>query len=227
MPLGPRRRLGVAVTVAAIALGLGMPAHSVGFGANFTYTNGSAEVEDTDDVFPDVDIDSDEFEVGFSFDTSLARDRLLNYRLNANFASIEQDIDVLSTGFHIKGYGVALNQVFGFGVYRSPHSRVFLGPAIHLGYGYFDDGDQGIDFEAHLATAAIGPEVGINIHAGDNLTVSVSGFYRFGVVAQFFEEPFDSFGSDGILVGEQHRVGVTTTIFFRLGSDQFAPPVSQ
>jgi hypothetical protein len=205
------------------------PAASGGFGANFTYTHGSGEIDDVDNFFPDIDTDSDNFEAGLSYDTNLAADRLFNYRVSANFAYVEQQLDVFASQVDIQGYGVSINQLFGFGIFRSPALRIFLGPAIQLGYVKFDDRDTlrlgntrlRVDFDEQLFTASIGPEIGVNYHLNDNVTLSLTGFYRYGVQLQYYDEPFDSFGSDGVLLGDQHRFGLSTTIFFRFDSDQF------
>jgi hypothetical protein len=216
-----RRSFRLAGSLLALVLCLAAPARTDGFGANFTYTRSMGEVEDTDDFFPDVDTDSNDFEVGVSYDSNLAGDRLFNYRISANLAVVEQDLELLGTDFEIQGLGLSINQLFGFGVVRMPQMRVFLGPAIQIGYVNFDDDDQGIDFEEHLFTGSIGPELGANFHVSHNVTLSLTGFYRYGFQLQYYDTPFDTFGSDGVLLGDQHRFGLSATLFFRLDSDQF------
>ena len=74
------------------------PAWSGGVGGSFSYGDGDGDVDDTDDFFPDLDTSADYFEVGFTYDSNLAADRLFNYRMSANLQIVEQD---LSHGPHL------------------------------------------------------------------------------------------------------------------------------
>jgi hypothetical protein len=219
------RYLSILLLVAFSALCVS-PAWSAGIGGNFTYGSSEGRVDDEDDFFPDINTSADVYEIGLSFDTNLAQDRLVNYRLSANLQIIEQKLNQRAAKAKIDGAGFALNQVLGFGVFRSPRMRVFIGPSLHLGIAGFDEHEtvQGVrvKFEEVLFTAALGPELGVNMHVGKRFTVSVSGFYRYGLQVQGFDDPFDVGGaSDGVFTGDIHRVGVTTAIYFRTGGDQY------
>lgn len=216
------RILALAVPILFLAL----PAWSGGIGGNFTYGVSDGEVEDTDDFFPDIQTSAKHYEVGVSYDTNLAADRLINYRINANFQFVEQKLNLGSNKVHIDGTGFAVNQLLGFGLVRRPAFRLFMGPTIHLGFAGFDDDDKvagvKVNFEELLFTAGIGPELGINYHVGRNLTVSVSGHYRYAFQLQGFDNPFgNSNNSDEIFVGHEHRVGVMMAIYFRFSGDQY------
>jgi hypothetical protein len=220
------RRLVSILFVGALFVLCGSPAWSAGIGGNFTFGSSDGRVDDEDDFFPDINTSADVFEIGLSFDTNLAKDRLVNYRLNANLQIIKQKLNQRAAKAKIDGTGFALNQLVGFGVYRTPRMRVFVGPSVHLGIAGFDEHEtvQGVrvKYEEVLFTAALGPEVGVNLHVGKRLSVSLTGFYRYGLQVQGYDDPYDvGSDSDGVFTGDEHRVGVTTAIYFRTGGDQY------
>jgi hypothetical protein len=200
------------------------PAWSGGVGGSFSYGDGDGDVDDTDDFFPDLDTSADYFEVGFTYDSNLAADRLFNYRMSLNLQLVEQELSLGPISADIDGTGFSLNQLFGFGLIRTKNVRVFVGPTIHLGVTIFDDEQAGVDIEEVLVVAAIGPEVGVNLHLGRRLTMSLTGYYRYGLQVQAFDSPISGTNqSDGVFTGDEHRVGLTTAIYFRFGNDQFRP----
>lgn len=213
--------------IALFALALAAPgAHAAGIGANFTYGWSDGRVEDTGDFFRDINTGADIYEVGLSFDTNLARDRLVNYRMNLNLQIIEQKLNQGPGKARIDGAGLALNQLVGFGFIRTRRVRAFIGPTIHLGIAGFDEHDtvRGVrsEYEEALFTAALGPEIGINYNLGRHFTVSFTGYYRYGLQLQGFDSPFETSGSsDRVFVGDEHRAGLTTAIYFRFGGDQY------
>jgi len=216
----------VGVFVGIYAMFFASPAWSAGLGANFTFGYSDGEVEDDGDFFPDIETSADIFEGGFSFDTNLAQDRLVNYRLSMNVQIVEQKLNQGSDKVKIDGAGFSFNQVIGFGLVRTPHVRVFIGPSLHLGYAYFDDHEtvQGVrvEYEEGLFTAGLGPELGLNYHMGRHVTVSLSAYYRFGAQSMYFDSPFRTSGSsDRYFDGWEHRVGLTTAVFYRFGRDQY------
>jgi hypothetical protein len=202
------------------------PAWSAGIGANFTYGSSQGKVDDDGDFFSDINTSADLFEAGVSFDTNLAQDRLINYRVNANYQRVEQKLNQGAGKAHIDGEGFALNQLIGFGFVRTPRMRIFAGPTIHLGVAGFDSHKtvQGVrlEFDETLFTMALGPELGINYNVGRHFTVSVTGYYRYGLQSMYFSSPFSTSGSSNrYFSGDEHRVGVTTAFYFRFGSDQY------
>ncbi len=221
-------RRGLPAILFVTALFLAPPAWSGGIGGNFTFGHSTGDVEDTGDFFPDMDTTANHYEVGVTYDSNLAGNRLFNYRISANLQVVDQHLDVASTQLaDIQGSGFALNQLFGFGLYRSPRMRVFLGPMLHLGVVAFDDrerlaGGGKVEYEEVLFTAGLGPELGVNLHVAKRLTVSLSAHYRYGLLLQGFNEPFEtSSGDNRVFVGNEHRIGVTTSIFFRFAKDQY------
>ena len=78
------------------------------------------------------------------------------------------------------GYGINLKNTFAFGVIRTSVVRVWLGPAIRSYVDYYTEGDGAIMFGI-----GGGPEVGVNIHLGDTVSLSVSGGYQYSYVGLY------------------------------------------
>lgn len=222
------RRFASGLAGAALVL-LAVPAGAGGIGGNFSFSRSEGKVEDTDDFFADLNTSADHYELGVAVDTNLAADRLFNYRISANAQFVDQKINQTTAKKTIQGSGFALNQIFGLGLVRTPRVRLFVGPTIHLGIAGFDDhdddriGGSNDDFEETLITAGLGPAIGLNYNVGRHLTISLVGHYWYGLQVQGYDDPYDTNNSDGIFTGYEHRVGFTTSIFYRFSRDQYAP----
>ena len=94
------------LAVATLALFAG-PAWSGGIGANFTYGRSEGKVDDTGNFFPNINTSANHYEVGLSFDTNLASDRLFNYRINANLQFVNQRLNQRSVKVGLDGAGFA------------------------------------------------------------------------------------------------------------------------
>lgn len=205
-------------------LSLAPPAQAGGIGGSLSYSRGHASLEDTDNVWSDLDVQSDMAGFGLVFDTNLAQDRLFNYRLNASIQFTDQEVQQSGLENQVQGTSFAFDQTFGFGIIRTPEVRVFVGPSLHLGVGrtdddYFVDGFQA-NYDQTTFSAGIGPELGVNFNVGRHLTLSLSSFARYGVQVQSFDDFFDEAGSDGNFAGGEFRAGIVSSIFFRFGPDE-------
>ena len=200
-----------------------LPARAGGIGGSFAYSRSHASLEDTDEVWADLDVQTDSAGLGLIFDTNLAQDRLFNYRLNASLQFSDHEVQQAGLENQIQGTSFALDQTFGFGFIRTPEMRVFIGPSIHLGVGGTDDEFDvdgfRTDYDQTTFTAGIGPELGVNFNVGRHLTFSLSTFARYGIQVQSFDDFFDEQGSDGHFAGGEFRAGVVSSIFFRFGRD--------
>lgn len=212
-----------AALVAAFVLG-GGTVRAEGIGASFSLSHGAAELEDRDDVWEDLDTRTTQTGLGLIFDSNLAQDRLVNYRLNMGIEFASQDVEQAGIHNEVQGTNFALDQTLGFGFIRTPELRVFVGPSLHLGVGRIDDQIDvdgfRVDYEETSFTAGLGPEIGFNFNLGRNLTLSTSLFARYGVRVQAFDDFYDEVGSDGVFVGDELRAGIVTSIFFRFGKDE-------
>jgi hypothetical protein len=211
------------VSTAAFLLAAGL-ANAEGIGASFSLSHGAAELEDRDDVWEDLDTRTTNTGLGLVFDSNLAQDRPVNYRLNMGIEFTSQEVEQAGIHNEVQGTNFVLDQTLGFGFIRTPDLRVFIGPSLHLGVGRIDDQIDvdgfRVDYEETSFTAGFGPEVGFNFHAGRNLTFSTSLFARYGVRVQSFDDFYDEAGSDGDFVGDELRAGIVTSIFFRFGKDE-------
>lgn len=224
---GVSRRIGFGMTGLILLLGsiAAGPARAGGIGGSLTYGRSDSRLDDYDDVWQDLDTETDAAGIGFAFDTNLAQDRLVNYRVVASIEFVEQEVDQAGIQNEVQGTNFSLDQTLGFGFIRTPEIRVFLGPSLHLGVGEIDDhiDIEGFrtDYEETSFTAGIGPELGINFNVGRHLTFSTSTFVRYGFRIQDFDGFYDDAGSDGVFRGDEIQAGIRTAIFFRFGRDAY------
>lgn len=174
--------------------------------------------------FPESDLlnllDRNEFAIGFSMDTNVAADRLFNYRLDFGFhrSMWVNDDDPLDRVLALalgrpsgSSNGIMLNNVFGFGVLRTPAVRVWLGPAIRMNFDYYGDGEA---FDYQLG---IGPQLGINFNMGSVFTIVLSSAYNYKWGWLLDLSVFD----EGVTSHRDHYVSVNLSFLFRSSGDQF------
>lgn len=212
---------------AALAIAIApMPAAAGGLGGSLSFSAGSSRLEDEDDVWSDLDTETGAVGLGLVFDTNLARDRLLNYRLHTNVEFLNEEVGQAGLENEVQGVRFNFDQTLGFGILRSPEVRVFVGPSLHLGVGRVDDHIWVDGFRAEYDRTSfslgLGPELGVNFNVAPSLTFSTSVYLRYGLQVQRFHDFFDEAGSDGVFTGDEIRAGLVTTIFFRFDGDQYA-----
>jgi hypothetical protein len=149
-------------------------AAALGLGGYYNLGWGDGEIEYDDDYYDhefDIEPDYKTKIIGFMLDTNVARDSVFNYRLNIA-------LDKLDFGGRrskkIDGY--VMDHTFGFGVLRNQYVRLWLGPQISLSY-YNED-----DFDFDLFGLGFGPAVGVNIHAGDKVSFTVTSGYKYNLL---------------------------------------------
>lgn len=161
----------------AAALGIGTYYNS-GWGSGTIEYDFDNYYYDEDDDF-DFDADYKTRAIGFVLDTNVAKDSVFNYRLNVSLDKM--DID---DGPSIDGF--VMDHTFGFGVLRNKYVRLWIGPQINLSYyqedydrgNYYDDDDD--DFDKF--GIGFGPAMGINIHAGDIISFTITSGYKFNFI---------------------------------------------
>lgn len=148
-------------------------AMAAGIGFNLTGGGASTEWEVEQDFSPyyeyDRDVDVARGGIGLIFDTTVAKNRLFNYRLNIGSEAVEYDIDGGGT-FETTGW--FMSHDFGFGLIRKKNLRLWAGPEVRLSYS---EGELENDSstELHMATFGIGPVVGLNLNFGKKLTLAL------------------------------------------------------
>ena len=158
------------LVLVALSLGIASSAGAVGYGAFFEYSRSWSD-------FAGFDVDSNRYGVGFAFDTNVSGDRLFNYRLNIGYERTEGD------SFDVSYNGVMVDNIFGFGVLRTPHMRLWVGPSIRIGVNIQEDPFQFFpivaDNEIIDVIAGGGAAIGANIHTGDLGSAAVTLVYQY------------------------------------------------
>ena len=187
----------------------GFSVHAYAFGIGLyttTINSGTAEWDGTDYCYSysyscstyvyESDIDQKEF--GFMLDTTIAEDRLFNYRLQ--LALVNSSYDNLDLD------GIAVTNTFGFGVVRTSVIRVWVGPQLAFkvleGKGNSD---------AVLVGLELGPAVGINIHIASSMSIVAELGYRFG--SSYIESTDNNYEYDV----DENRVFANVGLLFRFG----------
>ena len=155
----------VAVTLMVGLLGQARIASAVGYGISVKYGHAQGTLAEVDDEFDDLDLTAHGVEVGFVLDTNVARDRIFNYRLVGGFEYAATDWTG-AEGFNL--YGGSITNTFGFGIWRGPRFRLYLGPDIRLAA---TTGSPGLVVEDDITQVdiAIGASIGLKRSSGVDL----------------------------------------------------------
>jgi hypothetical protein len=123
------------------------------------------------------------------FDTAVAKDRLFNYRLNIDCSSVMLQKDLVFANISYSVNRLTVANTFGFGFIRTPFIRVWAGPQVALTYE-FKNRNSTI-FNPVLYNK-VGSMVGVNIHAGNNMTFVVEMGFRSGFGFDMGKSPANS-----------------------------------
>lgn len=184
-------------------------ARATGLGLYFDYGNVfDGQLDDT--IAGDIDYDEDHFGGGFSFDTNVAADKLFNYRLDVGYQHVEGEYGAFGD---LDGDGFVLDNAFGFGVFRSDLARVWIGPAVRLSFDFFDN--VPVFDDVFKFGVGVGPEVGVNLHTGDLVSIGLTGGYQIRYVVA---EPDGSYSTED---GYEQMGFIKMHVLFRLDGDSF------
>ncbi len=195
------RRFGVLILCLSFVLGAEY-AFAGGSGPYFSYQNQTIP----QDGAPDLSVDH--FVFGYLKDNSPKRDKLYGHISNFGFDLSKMSLDVPNSS-SITGYGANIKNVFAFGVVRTSVVRVWLGPGINSSINYYTEDDGILVFGV-----GAGPEVGVNIHLGDSISLGISGGYYYSYSGAYDIEN-SSYGDDF-----GHVFSVTVTPIFLRGEDK-------
>lgn len=197
-------------------------AYASGWGAYVEYGNSTGDVKFEDfgklsdeliDEFGDIskkqDFDKDVIGLGLVYDSNIAFDKLFNYRIDIGWQHTFRDGD----NGDIDGNGVAIVQSFGFGVWRRPDYRIWIGPVIRVSFDAYDP-DVG---DLYSVGAGGGPQLGLNYHLNEKISLSGTVAYQYMYVAEYLDANDDS----EPLSGSEHLVTVNFSILFRSANDIF------
>ena len=179
------------------------------------------------DQFPgDLDHEMHGFGLGFVLDSTVAKDRLLNYRLNVGYKYARGRADFTGNN-DFESHWIAFKNTLGFGLVRTKSLRLWLGGGVELGVG-----GRTSDFrtqDAFEVKFALGPELGVNYHVQPRISIGVTAWYQysFGGALQDSEDPDPDcaictlFGSEDNYNIREHIVGLRVSVLFRNRKDVF------
>jgi hypothetical protein len=135
---------------------------------------------------------------------------VFNYRLNVGYERIHEES---RSGVEVISNGGALSNTFGFGIVRTDTMRVWLGPALRLGFDVRENTSGDVwDFDF-----GGGPVVGVNFHLGDRVSIGLTGGYHYMYTVRFS----DPYYFDNTYDNGQHLGFVRFTVFLRSRGDRF------
>jgi hypothetical protein len=187
----------------ASAFGLGVY-HGMGWGS------GEQTIDFDNDYEYTYEGKTDHWGAGLVFDTAVAKNRLINYRLKIGYESLNFDVDdafykVGGRTVHINtdDYsrelemdGIMMEHAFGFGVIRGKRVRLWLGPEVrfaYLGGRPKVGGDLQEDEEFEMYGFGFGPVVGLNLNLGSMVTLAWDTGFHYTL---YFGEYTDSDGDN-------------------------------
>ncbi len=152
---------------------------SMALGLGFYWTSAWGEAaydaEDDNDNTWDWDAEIERRGYGFVLDTALAKDRLVNLRLNVGYYNWREE-DQNEKIIDLDGYQAVLD--LGFGVVRNQNFRFWVGAELSAAYG--EGSLEGFDaYEVYLINVGTGPVAGLNFHFGDHLSFGIKAGYLY------------------------------------------------
>lgn len=207
-PPSSRRALAALLAIVLHASFSAETSQAAGFGAFFEYgrdsitTNGTFEVLTSITGIPLSAFDRNSFGVGLATDTNLARNKLFNNRFDIGFHASQ-----FANAAADSGVGLVVNNAFGFGLYRRKTVRLWFGPAVRVDADWYDYGLVDVQ-------VGWGPQVGFNVHLGENLTSTLTFAYNYKW-GWFLD------GSGANLEYNDNFLGAGLTFFFRTSGDQY------
>ena len=197
-----------------------------GLGAFYSYGSGDSDVDIDDDYSTKEEFDDERTGFGFVLDTTVATDRLFNYRLNIGY----KQVDLEYHNCELDLSGISIENTFGFGVFRNKALRIWLGPQINLSYltGDGNWGQADVD-DVWTVGCGLGVVSGINIHAGPVVSICFDlgwrynmnwgqmdySYYDYYYGHYYYESDTCDVTIDG------HEIFATISILFRIGGDTY------
>jgi hypothetical protein len=133
------------------------------------------------------DVDFTGSDLGFVLDTSVAKDKLFNYRLNVGLSSFDIEESGESDYSGLERFGLSIDSTFGFGVFRIKPLRLWIGPQIRVGF-YGGETDE-FALDVYAVTFGVAPVLGANVNLGRVVSLSLSTGYRIQGYAGEIDTP--------------------------------------
>lgn len=155
--------------------------------------------------------------VGFTLDSAVAKDKLFNYRMNLGYQYGRMRFNGEKFGAFNGG---TFENVFGFGVYRDPRMRIWLGPSLRVATSVLDKSSVNVPVPGNYVrlTAGGGIAAGINWHTGNVGSVAFTIGYQYAYLGEFVT---GGLPTDPYFHGRQQRVNFNFAYYFRGAGDRF------
>ncbi|MDP6980007.1 MAG: hypothetical protein QF570_15615 [Myxococcota bacterium] len=231
-------KCGFVALVAAVAILSGsQPALAGGYGVSLESEWTSSRIDDaipSNEGRVDRDFDQHMGGIGFSYDGNVARDEPWNYRVKVGYRigrrefdkdptirverrTDQEDVDEELIEFKQKNetiHAFTLHQTVGYGFIREKNYRAWAGPSVRLNVDFHN---PTTNLDIVNVSIGGGPEIGVNQHITDRLSVSLTASYNF----MYLAETFQLTGPDREFDGYQHMGAVAITLFWRSEDDVF------
>lgn len=181
---GFRVFIGTLFAVTIVLAALPRPASAVGFGVYGTGSIGSDSVSMTTKSNETSTTSGRVYHtgVGLVIDTATAKDKLFNYRLNLGYGKMfDNQVGPLD---RMAFQQISWGNTFGFGFYRTPMVRLWVGPMLSLAYirqavstsdvkfyGFMYEITK-LNVEFNHLQLNLGAVFGINVNPGNHFTIS-------------------------------------------------------
>jgi hypothetical protein len=197
----PLWRIALSIALLVLVLEPGT-AWAGGYGAYLETEFSEAEL--TDDRL-DRDFNAKLGGLGMLWDSHIAADNLLNYRLGVGYRlgrrSIHRQDNETVNGF-------IFDQTIGVSLLRSSRFRVWAGPSVRFNVDWYSS--QG-DLDIVDVGIGFGPRIGANYHLTDRLSLTSSLSFHYA----FLSENIENSGSNQTYEGSQYIVGLRLGVFWR------------
>ena len=148
---------------------------------------------------------------GLSFDTNLGKNKVFGYRLDFEYYKASgtdyyrpfDSRDDIKIKYDVSKRVFSMVNILHFGLYRSEHVRLWIGPAIAL---HNEDNNERSDYDTYDYSGLnvdVGPAIGLNYNINEDFSLSVDASY-------------------GILSSGTSALKARAYVFFRFG-ETFVP----
>ncbi len=196
---------------------------SFAFGIGVTAGRGSETWEDNSVVNYANEGNREISNFGVVMDTTVARNRLFNYR----FSLVKEDNDADPSAFdRINASGITMVHDFGFAAFRNRYVRLWLGPELRAAfYGDITPSKSipGTDTSGGAVGFGLGAVVGVNVHMPKLVTFSFTAGYHLlsAYVGEYDLTSSTFFESTQDVDVDSNGTYFNASIIFRLGNDNY------
>ena len=137
------------------------------------------------------DVSGERIGIGLAYDSNPDGDGIFNNRFDIGYVHTWASDTVNADSYRsvevdYELNGLSLNNAFGFGVVRRENFRLWIGPAIGLGFDFVDFGEIG---NAKVLSVGGGPQLGMNFKVTDRFLIALTAAYQYRYRYEFVSNP--------------------------------------